>query len=217
MNLPRFSVKNSLFVNLLAAVVVAAGIISGARMKREAFPPVAFDVVTVATRFSGASAGEVEKLVTVPLERELREVENVTEMLSVSEDASSVIALKIAPSEKNRQKIMNDIQRAVDRVTDLPGEITERPEVAEITSGQIPVVKIALSGGKDEFALRAAADELKDLLMDIEGVSSVKKAGYRREEYRVEPDADRMKAAHVSFDELARALKGQDADMAGGK
>jgi multidrug efflux pump subunit AcrB len=197
--LAEFSVKNSLFVNLLSLFLVIAGIISLFHLKREAFPPVSFNVVTVTTYFRGADSEKVEKLVTTPLEKELREVDNIEEMVSTSNDGISIIFIKISSGVKDKDKVINDIQKAVDRVTNLPQDVDERPKVEEITSGQIPVIKVALSGNLSEFKLRELAEDLKDLFEDIGGVSSVEKVGWRDEEYWVEPDINKMLKFHISL------------------
>ena len=215
--LAEFSVKNSLFVNLLSIVLTVIGVLSLFHLRREAFPPVSFDVVTVTTYFRGASSEKVERLVTTPLEKELREVNNIDEMTSSSNDGVSLIYLRISGGVRDKDRVVTDIQKAVDRVTNLPQDVDERPVVTEITSGEIPIIKVALSGKLSEFRLRAYADDLKDLIEDIDGVSSVERTGWRDEEYWVQPDINKMVKFHISFSELASALGRQNVDMPGGK
>jgi multidrug efflux pump subunit AcrB len=216
-HLAEFSVKNSLFVNLLSVFLIIAGLSSLLHLKREAFPPVSFDVVTVNTYFRGADSEKVERLVTTALENELKEVNNIEEMVSSSNDDVSLIYLKISSDVKDKNKVVNDIQRAVDRVSSLPHDVDERPIVTEITSGQIPVIKVGLSGNLSEFKLRELADHLKDLLEGIDGVSSVNRIGWRDEEFWVQPDINKMLQFHISFAELADALRRQNVDLPGGK
>ncbi len=215
--LVEFSIRNSLFVNLLSCVLIIAGIFALFHLRREAFPPVSFDRVIVTTYFRGADAERVEKLVTTPLEKELKEVDNIKEIISSSDDGVSLISLKISSDVKNKDKVITDIQKAVDRVTNLPDEVDERPTVTEITSGEIPVIKIALSGNLSEFKLRELADALKDLIENISGVSSIEKSGWRDEEYWVQPDIKKMRNLHMSFSELRDALRRQNVDTPGGK
>ncbi|MFB0526709.1 MAG: efflux RND transporter permease subunit, partial [bacterium] len=217
MKVAEFSVKNSLFVNLLSVAIVVAGFFSLFSLRKEAFPPIALNVVTVVTPFRGASAEKVEKLVTVPLEKELKEVENIEEILSSSDDGLSTILIKVESDVRNMQKVVNDIQRAVDRVTDLPEDVTDRPIVTEITMAKIPVIKVSLSGPIEEGILRQYADELRDILSDIEGVSTVARSGWRDEEFWVEPGIENMLAYNISFSELAESLRLQNVDIPGGK
>lgn len=217
MKISEFSVENPVFINLLTVFIIVTGIISLLNLKHEAFPPVSFDVVTVTTYFRGAQANKVERLVTTPLEKELKDVSNIKEMVSVSNDGSSQIYLKMSSGVKNKQKVVYDIQKAVDRVNNLPDDVDERPIVTDITSEEIPVIKVSLSGDLPESELREFSDRLKDLFEDIPDVASVDRIGYRDEEYWVEPDPKKMEEFHISFKEISNALARQNVDQPGGK
>ncbi len=91
--LAEFSVNHPLLVNLLTAFIVIAGLISLTQLKREAFPEVSFDVVTVNTPYRGAMPEEVERLVTTPLEKELKTVDDIEEMSSISIEGLSTIVM----------------------------------------------------------------------------------------------------------------------------
>lgn len=217
MRLSEFSVKNSLFVNLLAIFLVLAGLVSAFQLRREAFPVVSFDTVIVSTVYRGASPDEVEKLVTTRLEKELKDVDNIKDIYSSSTDGVSTITLEMSEDASDKRKIVDDIQKAVDRVTDLPEGVKDRPLVTEITSKQIPVIKIGVSGNMDEFQLRRWADELKELLEDVPGVASVKRQGWRDEQFWVEPDLAKMREYHVSLEEIMRALAAKNVTVPAGK
>lgn len=217
MKLAEFSVKNTLFVNLLSVFIIIAGTISMFELRREAFPEVSFDTVTVQTFYRGGSPEEVEKLVTTPLEKEIKDVDNIKDIYSSSTTGSSMIILEMNDDVKDKDKVYNDIQKAVDRVVDLPEGVTDRPIVTEITSKQIPVIKVAVSGDVDEFELRKWADELKENLEVIDGVASVRRQGWRDEQFWVEPDLKKMELYHVSFNEIMAALDQQNVTIPGGK
>ncbi len=217
MKIVDFSVKHSLFVNLLSVFVIVAGLVAMFQLRREAFPDISFDKVIISTIYKGASAEEVEKLVTTKLEKEIREVDDIENIYSSSIEGASLINLEISLDAKDKKKVINDIQKAVDRVTDLPEGVDDRPIVTEITSGKIPVIKIALSGDMDEFKLRDLADALKDRFEDINGVASVVRSGWRDEEYWVEPDLAKMRDYHVSIEEIMDSLAKRNVAIPGGK
>ena len=66
-----FSVKNSLFINLVSVIIIIVGIYYWFNIKQEAFPNISMDFVSVTTVYRGATPQEVEKLITIPLEEEL--------------------------------------------------------------------------------------------------------------------------------------------------
>ena len=151
-----FSVRHSLFVNLLSVFLVIAGLFAIFHLRREAFPEVSFDVATVSTIYKGATPEEVERLLTTPLERELKEVDNIDEMSSISNQGLSTIVMKISPDVKDKRKVIDDIQKAVDRTADLPKD-SEESLVTNITSKEIPVIIISVSGNLPERELQKYA------------------------------------------------------------
>ena len=92
----QFSIDHPLFVNLLTIFFCVAGIVSIFQLNREAFPNINYGFVTVRTVYPGASPQEIEKLITLPLERELHEVSDIKEMKSASLEDMSIISLELS-------------------------------------------------------------------------------------------------------------------------
>ncbi|MBN3040973.1 MAG: efflux RND transporter permease subunit, partial [Candidatus Omnitrophica bacterium] len=219
MKIADFSVKHSLLINLISLFVLLAGFYTLFiyKIRREAFPEVSYDIVLVSTVFPGAAPEEVERLVTVPIENEVKGVDGIEEMNSTSIENLSNIMVKISQDVKDKSKVVDDIKEAVDRVRDLPKTIEDDPSVIEITSGEIPVVQIALSGALEETVLQDYAESLEDVLADVPGVSSVSLKGFRNKEVWVEVDPDKVKELHVSLEEVMQALSNQNISIPGGK
>ena len=210
----RFSVKNSLFVNLVSVIILIAGAITILSMRREAFPNVNYDVVMVQTRYFGASPEEVEKLITIDLEDEINEVQGIDEMMSISAENFSVIVLKLDPDEENKDKVANDIQRAVDRV-DLPEEADD-PQVDALESKNFPVINVSLSGDFPEKELRETARRLEMDLLDLPDVARIDRTGWRDREIWVEVDPEKIWNDHISLEQILGALQNQNLNVPGG-
>ena len=163
MSLSRFSVNQSLFVNLLSVIIIIIGIMTVMGMNREVFPNVEFDIVSFSTLYAGATPADVEKLITTPIEKELKQVDGIKEISSTSAANLSAIFVKLDPDEPNKQKVVRDIQSAVDKVSDLPKDV-EDPEVVEVTSKQFPIIEVSISGPMSEHQLQKHVDTLEDVL-----------------------------------------------------
>ncbi len=85
MSVPRFSVRQTVMVNVLFFVCLLGGWATLARIPVEFFPNINLNEVVISTVWSGASAEEVERLVTQPLEDELRGIADIDEMRSTSQ------------------------------------------------------------------------------------------------------------------------------------
>jgi len=217
MSLPRFSVNQSLFVNLISIIILIIGLLVILGMNREVFPNVTFDMVTVTTVYPGATPLDVEKLITVPIEKEIKEVDGIKEVKSSSSDGISLLIIKIDPDERDKQKVIRDIQSAVDRVKDLPADINEDPVVEEVTSKQYPIIEVSLSGDMSENQLQRCADTLEEYLEEVRGVARVAKSGYRDREIQVRVDPGKMRDYYVSMDEVEQALASRNISIPAGE
>ncbi|MFC1703580.1 efflux RND transporter permease subunit [Candidatus Omnitrophota bacterium] len=217
MKLAEFSVKNSLLVNLISGFIIIVGIIAMVQLRREAFPPVDFDAVIITTVYPGASPEDVEKLVTTPIEKELKGISGIKEMTSKSEEGISSIGIDIDPDARAKEKVVDDIQKAVDRVRNLPSEIEEDPTVFELTADEFPIIELSIGGNFSEREKHKYAEQLEDLILEVEGVANVRRIGWRDREYWVEVDPNRLKEYHVSIDEIILALRSRNIALPGGQ
>ena len=104
MKISEFSVKHSLLINLISIFILIAGFYTLfiSKIRKEAFPKVSFDMVIITTVYPGATPNEVEKLVTTPIERELKGVDGIEEFNSSSTDNLSSISVEISEDIKDK-------------------------------------------------------------------------------------------------------------------
>ena len=126
-----------------------------------------------------------------------------------------MIILKIDPDAKNKDKVVNNIQRAVDRVKDLPEDV-EDPVVIDRETKNVPIIGIALSGDIEEKNLQEIAENLEDRMLDLDGVAAVRRYGWRDREMWVEVDPDRLREYHMSIKEIMESLKRRNVSIPGG-
>ena len=213
--------ERSLLVNLASVGLLIAGLVFILTAQREAFPNIEFDFVIVNTVYPGATADDVEKHISIPIEDELREVDGIEEIRSSSLEARSIVVVKLDPDLENKDKTINDIENAVDRVSDFP-EDAEDPDITELEMSKTPVLEIALldrigiRGDKDEFELRRYTKILEDRLLEIDGVAKIDKRGYREREMIVEVNPDFLDAYHVAMNDIILALSRKNLNFPGG-
>ncbi|SVE48354.1 uncharacterized protein METZ01_LOCUS501208, partial [marine metagenome] len=80
--------------NLLMTIMLVSGVWALSKLNTQFFPNFDIDFVSVSVPWSGASAEDIETLIAVPLEQELRNVNRVKEILSKSVDGRAVITLE---------------------------------------------------------------------------------------------------------------------------
>ncbi len=214
MNLPEFSVRHSIFGNMLTIFVIVGGLIMLTFLQRERFPEVELDRLVITAAYPNASPEEVEDLITNPIEEKLREIEDIEKFSSSSVEGLSVVTVHIDPEAKYKERVINDIQQKVDQA-EIPEE-AEEPEVSHV-SAQSPIIKLCLNGSVPERELRAYGDYLKDRLEEIPGVSTVTKDGWRDEEFWVEVDLNTINKQELSLTDITRRLALRNVNRPGGK
>ncbi|MCK5214020.1 MAG: efflux RND transporter permease subunit [Candidatus Omnitrophica bacterium] len=216
MKLSEISVKNSLLVNIISIFIIVVGIYAMFSLRLDMFPSVDFDIVTITTVYPGAAAEDVEKFVTIPIEKELKNLSGIKALESSSDEGLSTIGIKIDPEVSDKDGVVDDIRTAVDRVRNLPEGIEEDPYVFELKSKERPILELSISGEFPQEAKRQYAEALEDRLLDIKGVASVRRIAWRDREFWVEVFPQKMAAYHVSFDEIIDALRSRNVSLPGG-
>ncbi|HPA72086.1 MAG TPA: efflux RND transporter permease subunit [Spirochaetota bacterium] len=217
----NFCLDNALFVNMVFAGIAIAGIIAVFTAQREAFPRVEYNYTLITTVFPGATADDIEKYISIPLEDQLREVDGIEELYSTSLEARSIVVAKLDPNSDDTDKVVNDIKSAIDRVEDLPDD-ADRPLVTELSTAQTPIINIAVinkSGIRDdadEFELRKQAKMLEHKLLELRGIARIEMLGYRDREILVEMDSTLLDYYHVSVSEVILALSRRNINIPGG-
>ncbi|PJZ84773.1 efflux RND transporter permease subunit [Leptospira harrisiae] len=212
----HFFVYKPLVANLVFIFLFLAGMISVLSMKREAFPRVNFRQVRVLTVYPGASPVDVEKKVTIPIEEKLREVEGLDSVRSISRNSESDISIKIDLEHNNPDGVVNDIRRAVDRVTNLPTQVKDRPIVTEQKSSNFPVLEIAIHGAMDEMELQEMGRFIEDEMRKVSGVSRVDAFGKRKEEWRIRVDPELKKRYTLGFSDIINAISKRNISVPAG-
>ncbi|MFQ5582618.1 MAG: efflux RND transporter permease subunit [Mariprofundaceae bacterium] len=210
-----FFVERGLLVNLLSGMLLLGGIYAGYSIQREAFPSVNFDLVVVSAVYPGASPHEMEQLLTIPIERELKGIDGVKTFSSTSSAGSMELSIEIDPNYDDRSRFVADVQQAIDRA-DLPDDLPTDPVLVEVKSEQTPVLSFSIFGPIDELELKHFADRIEDDLLAIRGVSKVFVQGDRKEEIRITLDPERMHRHHVSTGDIIRLVRGWNVNAPGG-
>ncbi len=210
-----FFARQGLFSELLTFLVIGVGLYSMVTIKKEVFPNVQYDVITIYTYFPGAAPSEVEKLITNPMEQDLKEVDGIKKMFSTSIEGLSVVVIQLDPDQTTQEEAKVDVQDVIDRLDELPDQ-AEDPIVTALESKIVPIVEVTMSGGSDPFALKEAARYVENELEKVKGVSRVDVRGEREYEIRVEISSKQLQRYQISLLEVVNALRDQNVSIPGG-
>lgn len=215
MRLTELSLQNRVTVFFLMAAALLAGVTAYRTLPREAFPDIEIPLIIVYTVYPGASPVDVEEQVTDPIERELKGVERLKELVSVSQESASVITVEF----ESGTDIDDALQRVRDRVDlakpDLPDD-AEDPILQEISFSDIPIIQVNLSGGVGPVVLKELAEDLEDELETLPGVLRVNLVGGLEREVKVDVDPERLRLYGLSLDDVVDCIADENVSIPGG-
>jgi len=213
-------ITNHPLANIAFVVVILMGLLSYTHMPREQDPEINFNWVNITTVLPGASAEDVEKRITNPLEDSIRNVQDVKFVVSSSrEDASNILVRFRDVPARVFDKRVNDLRREIQNKAnaELPEEALD-PEILEITtSNGFPTAMVVLTGQANDEPLRATARTVKEDLERISGVDKVLALGFQDPELLVEFNPPALAARGLTATDLADALRPWFRDIFAGK
>ena len=189
------------------------GVLAWQGLPQEIFPVVDLDMISIKTDFEGASPVEVEQQVTLPIEEEFEDSQDIDFISSISKEGLSSIFIKLKPGAKV-DDFIRDTRTLLDRVDDLP-DTAEEPELNRIRA-RFPVITLTLYGNLSKAELYEYSEKARRRMQQIKGVASVGMAGERDWEIWVEVNPHELAALNIPLEQVNAALRNNLIDQPGG-
>ncbi len=210
------ALANRAAVLLLTATFVAAGIWAFRELPVEAFPDVTDTQVQVITIFSGHAPEEVERQVTLPIEKELNGTPQLSSMRSVSIYGLSVVTLTFEDGADNYFARAQVAERL--RGVEVPDGVT--PTLGPLYTPIGEIYRYVLESDARAAASPMKLRELQDWVLErhfrqVPGVADVVSFGGYQRQFQVEVDPARLKAHGVGLSQVFEALRRSNANAGG--
>jgi cobalt-zinc-cadmium resistance protein CzcA len=210
-----FALQQRVFVLLATAALVVAGMWAVSELPIEAFPDVQDVQVQIVSQVPGQAPEEVERNVTLPIEREMSGVPRLTQLRSVSITGLSVVTLTFADHTDDyfaRQQVLEKLAGV-----NLPPGV--QPGLAPLTTAVGEIYRYVLDAPADMpvTEVRALQDwVVRPALRMVRGVADVVSFGGAIREYQVRADPESLRKYGVTLDQLAQALSNANANAGAG-
>jgi multidrug efflux pump subunit AcrB len=180
-----FFIRRKQFSALVIVALVIASIYALIDIPKESAPEVKIPFAIVSTVLPGASAFDVERLVTDTIEDGLLgSLEGVREITSSSQNSVSSVVVEFDASVE-LSAALQDLREAVDRVKGNLPDSAEDPRVIQIDFQNQPILTFAIAADRPESELLRLANELERDLLTVRGVSDISIGGFRDREVQV--------------------------------
>lgn len=204
---------NPVAANLMMAIFIAGGFISLASMHKEEFPNIEPGIVQIQIPYLGAAPEEVEQAVCIRVEEAIEGVDGTDRFSSVSREGMCSVMVELLQNA-DITTVLNDIKGKVDAISTFPAE-TEKPIVSSMQfRGQ--TISLAVHGNTDETTLKLVAEEIRDDISSLDGISQVSVTYARPWEISIEVSEQTLRQYNLTMTQIADAIRRSSLDLPGG-
>lgn len=218
MHISEFSVKRPVFASVISLLLVAIGVLSFTRLPVREYPDINPPVVSIDTRYTGASASVVDTRITQVIENRISGIEGIRTISSSSEDGRSRINIEFELS-RDIDAAANDVRDRVSRVlSNLPTEV-DPPEISKADASADVLMWLNLASDTlnslelTDYARRFIVDQLST----VRGVAMVRVGGAREYSMRVWLDREALAARGLVVADIENALRAENVELPAGR
>ena len=219
--LSSWAIDNPSVIYVMIGIFFFIGLSAYFSMPREDFPEVTETKIYISTVYPGNTAEDIERLITDPLEDRLKNVSNVVEVTSTSQEDYSMIVVEFDEDilvENAKQKVKDEVdgEKAGEDWPIFNGAKVE-PNVFDLNLAEsFPIMNVNLTGDYPVEKLKEYAEYLEDEIEDLPQIKEVDIRGAQEKEVEVAVDIYKMMAAKVSFDDVIQSINGGNMTMSAG-
>ena len=204
---------NPVAANLLMLIFIAGGAISLASMHKEEFPNIEPGIVQIQVPYLGAAPEEVEEAVCIRIEEAIEGADGIDRFMTIAREGMCSVMVEVLP-EASVTTVLNDVKSNVDAISTFPAE-TEKPIVSSMQfRGQ--TITLAIHGDTDEATLKLLAEEIRDDISSLEGISQVAVSYARPWEISIEVGEQTLRQYNLTMTQVADAIRQSSLDLPGG-
>ncbi len=223
MRIVNIAVKRPVAVSMFTFAVLLFGMVSLGRLSVNLLPDLSYPTLTIRTDYDGAAPGEVEQLVSKPIEEAIGVVKGVRKVTSTSRAGQSDVVLSFAWGT-DMDFASLEVREKLD-VLQLPLDI-EKPRLLRFNPSLDPVIKLGLTAQSDTSSLSVAQmkrlrlyaeQQVKRALESVEGVAAVRVGGGLENEIHILIDQQKASQLSIPITRIIDRVSAENINAAGGR
>ena len=211
------SVKRPILAFVMSTLLLAFGLISFERMSLREYPNIDPPIVTIDTKYLGASATVVENRITKLIENRISGVNGIKYISSTSEDGRSKITVEFS-LERDIDAAANDLRDRVSKVLDNLPDQADPPEVEKADGDESVIMWFNLASDRldvtelTDYAERYVVDQFSVL----DGVARVRVGGGQSYALRIWLDPLKMASYGITTTQIESRLREANVELPAG-
>ena len=206
---------NPVAANLMMFIMLLGGFIAASSLTAQSFPTINLGQINITVPYPGATPSEVEESITRRIEEAVLGIDGVKRVTSRAYENSGAVSVELKDFV-DQMKVRDDIEMAVERLSDFPPERAEEPDIVRLeTIGD--VMTLVVSSDLSDLELRNGAELLEQELLSIPSVSLVSLFGARDYEISIEVTEENLRSYGLSISDVASSIKRSSLNVSSGE
>ncbi len=206
--------RNPVAANLLMVSIIMGGLLAvKTELTLEVFPDANPDTISIAVPLRGATPEDVELGVATRIEEAVQDIEGIDRMTSQSVEGSTSVQLEL-DSDYDPRDVLDDVKSRVDAINTFPAD-TEKP-VISLAVRKRAVIDVVVAGELAEEELLGFAEQVRDDLLRLDGVTQVELDAVRNYEIAIEVSQDRLREYGLTLEQISQAINNSSVDISAG-
>ena len=215
MTLTEGALRSNRITFALLAILLYAGVTAYLRLPQQMDPGFTVRTAQVVTRFPGASPERVEQLVSDPIEQAIQAMPELDYVASTSRTGVSIVSAAIREEFKDIRPIFDSLRRKVADV-ELPQGVAP-PEINDELGDIYPIIFTLSADGFSDRELKSIAKDVRDQLLQVDGVGKVDILGEQEERVFVEYSDARLSQLGLTPFSIQQSLQARNIILPGGQ
>ncbi|MBN2009781.1 efflux RND transporter permease subunit [candidate division KSB1 bacterium] len=214
MKIVKFSITRPVTITMFMVAAIVFGYVAFDRLPINLLPDISYPTLTIRTEYAGTAPGEVENLISKPVEEAVGIISGVIRTSSISRPGMSDVVLEFDWGT-DMDFASLEVREKLDMLT-LPVN-AEPPLLLRFDPSLDPIMRIGLAGDESLIALRLFAEErIKQELEPLDGVASVQISGGLEEEIQINVDEGKLAALSIPVTQVTQRMAQENVNLTGG-
>jgi multidrug efflux pump subunit AcrB len=210
-NNPLFGViswfaHNPVAANLLLISVIAMGIMSLSTIRKEAFPSLEPDTISVSIVYDSGDALQAEEGLALKIEEALETVPGIKRITSTSNASGSRVSIE-KMTDYSLDELLTDVKNQVDAINNFPSD-AEAP-IIDKARRQDHALTLELFGDADRHTLQVLGEQLKADLLAKSGINDVEQTGVLDPMMSIEIDEGKLQAYGLTITDVSNVINSE--------
>jgi multidrug efflux pump subunit AcrB len=205
--------SNVVFANIMILLMFLVGAFSVSMMRREMFPEMSLDRISISVPYPGADPEEVEEGILRKIEDALQGESGIKELITMGSENVGTAVVTVDEQAKTRD-VLDRVRAKINAISTFP-EDAENPVISEMLL-EDAVMVLSVSGEMPEARMKEWAERVKEDLLQEEAITIVEIFGSRDYEIAIEVSEPKLQEFNLSIQQVMQSIRNHNLNVPAG-